>query len=99
VRRPTRGLGVGGLSPQSLADRPRVRREREHPFQRPSPPRLPPVAGYYCAIFFLGIVQKREADWRTSKAHIMAARTICATQPWFFEKGVRQERRLAAKGR
>jgi hypothetical protein len=37
--------------------------------------------------------------WRTSKAHIMAARTIFATQPWFFEKGVRQERRLAAKGR
>jgi hypothetical protein len=23
--------------------------------------------------------------WRTSKAHTMAARTICATKPWFFE--------------
>ena len=32
--------------------------------------------------------------WRTSKAHTMAARTICAMKPWFFEKGVREERRL-----
>jgi hypothetical protein len=25
--------------------------------------------------------------WRASKAHTMAARTIYATKPWFFEKG------------